>query len=34
MEMPDEKESENILMEEEEQAEEPQGRGLMARGGM
>ena len=34
MEMPDKKESENILMEEEEQAEEPQGRGLMARGGM
>ena len=32
MEMPDKKETENVLMEE--QAKEPQGRGLMARGGM
>lgn len=32
MEMPDKKETENPLVEE--QAEEPQGRGLMARGGM
>ena len=30
--MPDKKETENTLMEE--QAEEPQSRGLMARGGM